>query len=85
MVAEHRRAIGLLEDRAGDVPADLAAVNVPGGDDPDVLGPVAAQVPVHQPDLVVGSAILVVGEPLHQRAGAIADSDDGDVDRLGVM
>ena len=40
---------------------------------------------MHQPDLVVGAAILVMGEALHERAGAIADADDGDVDRLGVV
>ena len=51
----------------------------------DVLGTVTAQVPVHQPDLVVGAAILVVGESLHQGADAIANSDEGDVDRLGIV
>ena len=85
MVAEDGGAIGLREDRSGDVLADLAAVDVPGGDELDVLGPVAAEVPVHQPDLVVGAAILIMGEALHERARAIADADDGDVDRLGVV
>jgi hypothetical protein len=36
--------------------------------------------PVHQPDLVVGAAILIMGDALDERAGAIADADEGDVD-----
>jgi hypothetical protein len=84
VIAEHGRAIGLGEDRRADIAADLAAVHVPGGNDAQVLGPVAAQVPVHQSDLLVGAAILVMGDALHERTRTIADTDDADVDGVGI-
>jgi hypothetical protein len=53
---EHRGAIGLGEDRLGDVLADLARIHVPGGDDLDVGGFIAADFPVHQAGRVVGAS-----------------------------
>ena len=79
-VAEDRRAVRRLEDRLADVLADLAHVDVEGRDDLDVLGAVAADLPVQQPDRVVGLLGRVVLEALDQRARAVADPDDRDLD-----
>jgi hypothetical protein len=78
---EDRGAIGLGEDRLGHVLADLARVDVPGGDDADVAGLIAAQIPVHQADRIV-RALAIMGKALNERAGAIANADDGDFDGI---
>ena len=74
------RAIGRAKIASATSRADLAPVDVPGGDDLEVLGPVAAEVPVRQADLLVGAAVRIMRDALDQRAGAIADADDGDID-----
>ena len=77
---EHRGAVRLGEDRLRHVLADLATIDVPGRDDLDVARLVAAHVEMHQADLVV-SPLAIMLETLHERAGAVADADDGDADR----
>ncbi len=79
VAAEYRRAVGLGEDRAGDVAADLARVDVPRRDDVDVARAVAADFGMKQPGGVV-RAVTVMLEPLDERARAVADPDDGDAD-----
>jgi hypothetical protein len=49
--AEDVGAVGGLEDRLGDVLADLAPVDVEGRHHLDVTGPVAADLPVHEANL----------------------------------
>jgi hypothetical protein len=80
VVAEDGRAVGRREDRFGNVSADLAPVDVPRGDDLEVLGPVAAKVPVREADLLVGAAVGIMRDALDQRARAVSDADDRDVD-----
>ncbi len=80
-LAEHRGAIRLGEDRIGDVLADLARIDVPGSDDMDVAGAIAAEIPMHQADRVV-RAVAIMRKPLDERAGAVANADDRDVDAL---
>ncbi len=57
VLAKNGGAVRLGEDRFGNIAADLAAVDVPGGDNLEVLGPVAAEIPVGEPDLLVGAAV----------------------------
>jgi hypothetical protein len=69
------------DDRGGEVLADLLRVDVEGGDELDVGDVVGAEADVHQPGhgrrLV---RVAVVVHALHQRGGAVADADDGDLD-----
>ncbi|PAV69713.1 hypothetical protein WR25_08442 [Diploscapter pachys] len=62
---EDRGAIGLGEDRLGDVLAHLARIDIPGGDDLDVRRLIAADFPVHQADRVV-RAFAIIFESLDQ-------------------
>ena len=72
-VAEDFGAIGLGEDRLGHVLADLAPVNVPGGDHLNVAGTVAPHFAVHKSDRLVRAG-PIVGETLDQGAGAVSDA-----------
>ena len=78
--AEDFRAVGGHEDRLGDILADLSRIDVERGDHLDVLGPIAADLPVHQPDGVFGRLPPVILEPLNQRAGAVSDPYNRDPD-----
>ena len=80
LLAKCLRAVGPGEYRVGHVAPDLALVDIPGGDDADIGGPVSRQLQVHEPGHVVG-ARPVMRDALHQRGGAIADADDGEMDR----
>ena len=76
-LGEHRRAVGLGEDRLGQIRAHLALVDVVGAHHLDVGGIVAAQVPMHQAHgVVVGPP--VIGDALDKRTGAVANSDNRD-------
>ena len=79
VIAEHLGAVRLGEDRLGYVLADLAPVNVPGGDNVDVARAVPADIPVHQPDRVV-RAVAIIRQALDEGAGAVPDANDRDVD-----
>ena len=71
----------LGEQRLGGVEPDLLGVDVEGGDELDVTDVVAAEDDVHETGDPVGRiGVLVVGEPLHQRAGAVAHAGDGEPD-----
>src|SRR5690606_2740583 len=76
MVAKHRGAVGLGENRIGNVEPDLAAIDVPTGDKSNVLRAITTQVPVQQADLFVRAAILIMRDALNQRTDAIADTND---------
>ena len=81
-----RRYVGDLDgvvlrgvDRLGQVEADLLGVHVEGGDELDVVDVVLAELDVHQTRHgAVRVSVLVVLDSLHQRAGAVADANDGD-------
>ena len=75
-------AVRGLEDGLGDVLPHLAHVDVEGRHDFDVARPVATDLPVHEPDSLLRLLVPVVLEPLDQRAGAVPDSHDSDLDRL---
>ena len=71
------------EDGLADVEADLGRVDVEGGDDLDVAHVVAAELHVHEAGDGLGRVgVAVVLQALHQRAGAVADSRDGQPDGL---
>ena len=80
-----RRDVGDLDgvvlggvDRLGQVEADLLGVDVERGDELDVVDVVVTELDVHQPGDVAGRVgVLVVLDALDQRAGAVADADDG--------
>ncbi len=79
---EHARVVRLGEDRLLERPADLALVDVERGDELDVARAVAAdRLPHHAVERRVAAA-PVIFHALHQRAGAIADPGDGDLDVL---
>ena len=78
--AEDRGAVGLGEDRLGDIAADLAPVHVPRRHHMDVVRAITADLGMEQPRQVVG-ALPVMLQPLHQRAGAVAYADEGDANR----
>ena len=81
-----RRDVGDLDgvvlggvDRLGQVEADLLGVDVERGDELHVVDVVVPELDVHQPGhLAARVGVLVVLDALHQRAGAVADADDGD-------
>ena len=83
-IAEHRGAVGLFEDRLGDVLADLAQVDVERGGHLEVARAVAADLPVHQADRALGVHPAVEARALNQRARAVAHTDDRDPD-LGAL
>ena len=66
------------EDGLADVEADLGRVDVERGDHLHVVHVVAAEHHVHEAGDGLGRVgVAVVLEALHQRAGAVADSRDG--------
>ena len=79
---ENAGAVRLGEDRLLQRMADLAAIDVEGGDEFDVGAAIAADVLAHHAvelGIAVGAVIL---HALDQRAGAIADTGDGNLDLL---
>ncbi len=81
--------VGQGEDRLLQWLAHLASVDVEGRHHFDVLGPEAAQHGVHEPEAIllvvaaVSSGVAtggVIVNPLHQRAGTVPDSRDGNSD-----
>ena len=79
---EHTRVVRLGEDRLLEGPADLALIDVERRDELDIAGPVAADHLVHHAIERRVATAPVVLDTLHQRAGAIADARDGDLDLL---
>ena len=75
-------AVRLGEDRLLERPADLAPVDVEGGDELDVARSVAADGLAHDAVERRVAAVAVIFHALHERAGAIADAGDGDLDLL---
>ena len=77
---ENSRAIGLGEDRFLERMADLAPINVEGRDEFDIGTGIAADGGAHdtvERGVATGAVILYA---LDQRAGAVADAGDGDLD-----
>ena len=79
---EDPRVVRLGEDRLLERPADLAPVDVERGDELDVARAIAADRLAHHAIQRRVAAAAVIFHALHQRAGAIADSGDGDLDVL---
>src|SRR5262249_30693482 len=80
-VGELHRVVLAGEDRLGEVLADLLGVDVEGGGELDVAHVVAAEVHVHQArNLLSRVGVLVVLDALHERARAVADTDDRNAD-----
>src|SRR5207248_2802912 len=80
-VAENFRAVRQREDGLGGIEAYLAAIDVEGGDDFDVLRFIRADSSVHQPDIsaVAGRPSIKV-DALEKRTGTVPDSHDGNSD-----
>jgi hypothetical protein len=71
------------EDRLGEILSNLFLVDVERGGELDIADVVSAQIDVHQPrDLLGRVRILVVGDALHERARAVADTDYRDANLL---
>ena len=80
-IAKDFGAIGRGKNGFADVEPDFAAVNVEGGHDLDIPGPVGADLAVHQAHgAAIDPGAPVKIDPLDKRAGTIAHSDDGDTD-----
>ena len=79
-VAELVGVVGGGEDGLGEVLADLVLVDVDGRDEVDVADVVAAEVDVHEAGDYCAPFDRGKSAALHQRRGAVADADDGDVD-----
>ena len=77
---EDPRVVRLGEDRLLQRPADLASIDVESGDELDVARAVAADCLAHDAVQRRVAAAPVIFHALHQRAGAIADTGDGDLD-----
>ena len=74
------------EDRLGQVKAHLCRVDVEGGHELGVADVIAPERDVHEArDPVVRIGVAVVLDALHERAGAVADSRDGDLDLAGRL
>ena len=74
-------AVGLGEDGPADVRADLARVDVKGGDHLDVARKIAADLRMHQTDHAVSAPLGgVVVNALDECAGAISHPRNGDAD-----
>ena len=83
-VGELHGVVGIGEDGLGEIEADLARVDVEGGDEVEIGDGIAAEDGVHDAgDLVAVLGVLIVGDALDERGGAVADADDGDVDLSG--
>ena len=83
-----KRIVLLLagEDRLGEVEADLLGVDVEGRDELDVADVVAAERDVHEArHRLARVGVAVVLDPLEERAGAVADSGDGDLDLVRAV
>jgi hypothetical protein len=76
---------GLVKSRLAQVLAHLVDVDVKRRGELDIADVIPAQVDMHQPRHGVAIfRITVVLHALHQRAGAIADADNGDPDFLAA-
>ena len=75
---DHELKAGYLA-RLGDVATDLLRVDVEGRHEADVTHVVPAEHDVHEAgDVSLERGVAVVLDALHQRAGAVADTDDRD-------
>ena len=81
-LAELDRVVLAGEHGLADVDADLVGVDVERGDELDVADVVAAELDVHEAGHPLGRiGVPVVLDALEQRAGAVADTGDGEADR----
>ena len=80
IAAEYLRAVRLGKDRLRNLLTYLPAIDVPSRHQPNIRWTIAAQIPVHQPQMIVAFN-SIVRKPLNQRTSAIANADNGDVDR----
>jgi hypothetical protein len=83
MLAEQCRAIRLGQDRIGNVTPNLPRIDIPRRHNSDVAWRIAAEFAVHKTDRVVRSGAVML-DPLYERARAIADAGDGDVDSMTI-
>ena len=72
--------VGWRKNGLRQVAADLLGVDLKGHHRLDVGHVVTTEITVHQPD--VASYLLIVGQPLDEGTGAIADADDCEPDFL---
>ena len=81
-VGKADRVVGLGENGFCEVVADLAAVDVEGGDELEIAHVVAAKVDVHQAGHErLWRGVVVLVDALDQGRGAVADTDESDADR----
>jgi hypothetical protein len=66
IIAENCRAVGFFEDRLGYIFADLPSVDVESRGHLDVVGSVAADFPVHQPDGIFSIFVPIIIDSLNQ-------------------
>ena len=82
-IGESVGVVRRLIDRVGEVLAHLVPVHVDSSDEVDVTDVITAEVDVHDPgDTVARLGVAVVVHALHERARAVADTDDRDTDPL---
>ena len=80
-IAENVGAIGRRKDGFGDVEADFSAVDIEGSHHLNIPRAVGADLLVHEAHGgAVGGGAAVKIDPLDERAGTIAHSNDGDSD-----
>ena len=79
---EDTRVVRLGEDRLLKRPADLADVDVERGDELNIARAIAPHRLAHHAVQSRIAAAPIILNALHQRAGAIADARDGDLDLL---
>ena len=83
-LADRGEADGVVltgEDGLTEVQSHLGRVDVEGGHELDIADVVAAEADMHQTRHALGRVgVPVVLDALHQRAGAVAHSSDGDPD-----
>jgi hypothetical protein len=84
-LAEAHRVVGLGPDGLGEITADLVDIHVERRGELDVADVVPGEPGPHEArDEAVVRGVLVVVDSLHERRGAVADSDDGDAYRSHV-
>ena len=76
-VGELHRVVRGLKDGLGEVPIDLARIDVEGGGELDVAHVVRRESWMHEPgDEAVLRSVAVIVHALHERGCAVADADD---------
>jgi hypothetical protein len=66
-----------LKNCLANISADLSAIDIEGSDNLHIAGQVPAQIPVHQPLGLHITMLPIEMDPLDQRTGTVANTDNG--------